>query len=139
ACPSSTGSSPPQRNGRCRLIVSMSALPTPDQLDADSRAHTEHAAHAIRQALAEAYGWLAFDRYMELALYAPGIGYYAAGSHKLATDKDLARNSDFITAPQLTPLFARTLAGPVAATLQAAGSTTVLEFGAGTGALAADL
>lgn len=117
----------------------MSTLPTPDQLDPDSRAHTDRATLAIRQAIRQAGGWLAFDHYMEQALYGPGIGYYAAGSRKLATGDDLARDSDFITAPQLTPLFAGTLAGPVAAVLQAANSTTVLEFGAGTGALAADL
>ena len=69
---------------------------------------------------------------MELALYAPGLGYYSAGSEKLG------RSGDFVTAPELTPLFARTLARQVGE-LIGSGLTEIVEVGAGSGALAADL
>lgn len=108
-------------------------------LDDESLAHASRVADHIREHIRAAGGWIGFDDFMAQALYAPGLGYYAAGSHKLASVDDTAASGDFITAPQLTPLFARTLAGPVAAVLQATGSTEVLEFGAGTGSLAAGL
>ena len=108
-------------------------------LDEASRAHSERVSLHLRQHIATAGGWIPFDQFMTQALYAPGLGYYAAGSHKLAGAADTAGSGDFITAPELTPLFARALAGPVAAILRASGSTEVLEFGAGTGALAAGL
>ena len=72
--------------------------------------------------------WIAFSRYMELALYEPGLGYYAGGSAKLGAP------GDFATAPELGTLFARTLARQVAEILQP--GETILEFGAGSGALA---
>lgn len=72
--------------------------------------------------------WLSFARYMELALHAPGLGYYAAGSRKLGAE------GDFITAPELSPLFGRALARQVAQVLQP--GEAILEFGAGSGALA---
>lgn len=79
------------------------------------------------------YGnWIPFSRFMELVLYAPQYGYYTGGSHKIGN------NGDFITAPTLTPLFARTLARQLQELLpQTAGN--IYEFGAGTGQLAADL
>ena len=79
-----------------------------------------------------------FDRWMDEALYAPGLGYYAAGSAKLA-EGGRRPSGDFVTAPELTPLFAQTLARQVAEVLEACGGLEVLEFGAGTGALAAGL
>ncbi|MGC0153921.1 class I SAM-dependent methyltransferase [Chromobacterium vaccinii] len=86
----------------------------------------------ISQAIAEADGWIPFSHYMELALYAHGMGYYAAGSRKLG------EGGDFVTAPELTPLFGRALARQLAELLpQTAG--VVYEFGAGTGRLAIDL
>ena len=76
--------------------------------------------------------WIPFSRFMELILYAPQYGYYTGGSHKIGND------GDFITAPTLTPLFARTLARQLQELLpQTAGN--IYEFGAGTGQLAADL
>ena len=76
--------------------------------------------------------WIPFSRFMELVLYAPQYGYYTGGSHKIGN------NGDFITAPTLTPLFARTLARQLQELLpQTAGN--IYEFGAGTGQLAADL
>jgi SAM-dependent MidA family methyltransferase len=86
----------------------------------------------IRAAIAEAAGWLSFARYMELALYEPGLGYYSAGSVKLGPA------GDFVTAPELSPLFARCVARQVAQIVEL-GITDVVEIGAGSGALAADL
>ena len=86
----------------------------------------------IRRAIEAAGGWLDFARYMELALYAPGYGYYSAGSTKLG------EAGDFVTAPELSALYARSLARQVAKLVQA-GLRNVVEVGAGSGALAADL
>ena len=88
----------------------------------------------IRAAVHDAGGWLPFDHFMHLALYAPGLGYYAHGSRKLG---QLPQDgSDFVTAPELSPLFGQTLAVQVAEALQATGTDEVWEFGAGSGALA---
>jgi SAM-dependent MidA family methyltransferase len=92
---------------------------------------------AIAEAIAEADGWLSFERFMELALYAPGLGYYANDSRKFGWMP--ASGSDFVTAPELSPLFGQSLAVQVAAWLKAAGADTVVEFGAGSGALAEQL
>ena len=80
-------------------------------------------------------GWLPFDAFMALALYQPGLGYYANSSRKFGAMP--ASGSDFVTAPELSPLFARALAAQVAQALAACGSSQLLEFGAGSGALAA--
>jgi SAM-dependent MidA family methyltransferase len=82
----------------------------------------------IRQELAAGGNWVDFARYMELALYEPGLGYYAGGTAKLGA------TGDFATAPELGTLFARTLARQVAGLLQP--GEAILEFGAGSGALA---
>nr|WP_246600627.1 SAM-dependent methyltransferase [Candidimonas humi] len=73
---------------------------------------------------------------MRLALYEPGLGYYAAGNTKFGSDKP---TGDFATAPELTPLFGRTLAMQAAEILRDCGSNRILEFGAGSGALAASV
>lgn len=73
------------------------------------------------------------------ALYAPGLGYYAAGNIKLDSLSSTTPAGDFVTAPELGPLFAQTLASQVAAILQGSHSSQVLEFGAGTGALASGI
>ena len=80
--------------------------------------------------------WLPFDRFMELALYAPGLGYYANDLRKfgLFPSGDTANGSDFVTAPELTPLFGQTLAKQVAQALQHTQTTEIWEFGAGSGA-----
>lgn len=91
----------------------------------------------LREALAAAGGWLPFDRYMSLALYAPGVGYYANARRKFG--KMPQQGSDFVTAPELSPLFGRALAKQVAQALAVSGTDTVIEFGAGSGALAAQL
>ncbi len=89
------------------------------------------------QAIADAGGWLSFDRFMSLALFAPGLGYYARGDRQFGAWP--GSGSDFITAPELSPLFGECLAVQVRQALQAAGSHTVIEFGAGSGALALSL
>ncbi|UXH80781.1 SAM-dependent methyltransferase [Roseateles amylovorans] len=91
----------------------------------------------VRQAIADAGGWLPFDRYMSLALYEPGLGYYANDRRKFGTMP--SQGSDFVTAPELSPLFGRTLARQVAQALELSGTDAVIEFGAGSGALAEQL
>jgi SAM-dependent MidA family methyltransferase len=90
----------------------------------------------IRREIDASGGWIRFSRFMELALYAPGLGYYSAGAPKIGRGPD--DGSDFVTAPELTPLFARAWARSIADAL-AAGGDTILELGGGTGRLAADL
>ncbi|HEY2000037.1 class I SAM-dependent methyltransferase [Paraburkholderia sp.] len=112
----------------------------PDSLPApgpSALAQSETLAAQIRAEIAQAGGWLPFDRYMERALYAPGLGYYGGGSVKFGRRPE--DGSDFITAPELSPLFAATLARPVAQALEASGTHHLMEFGAGTGKLAAGL
>jgi SAM-dependent MidA family methyltransferase len=112
------------------------------EVDEDERASVSAAlATSLRgqigAAIAEAGGWLPFDRFMALALYAPGLGYYARGSRQFGLMP--SSGSDFVTAPELSPLFGMALAAQVAQALEASGSDTVWEFGAGSGALAAQL
>ena len=91
----------------------------------------------VRKAIARDGGWLGFDRFMALALYAPGLGYYANDSRKFGPMPQ--SGSDFVTAPELSPLFGRALARQVDEALAASGTREVWEFGAGSGALAAQL
>ncbi len=90
----------------------------------------------IQQAIESAGGWLPFDRYMSLALYAPDLGYYMRDDRQLGA---WPANGDFVTAPELTPLFAQALAPSLRQALQASDTCTLIEFGAGTGALAEGL
>ena len=91
----------------------------------------------IRRAIDTAGGWLPFDRFMALALYAPGLGYYARGSRQFGAMP--ASGSDFVTAPELSPLFGAALARQVRQALDATATDEIWEFGAGSGALAAQL
>ena len=91
----------------------------------------------MAQRIAQAGGWLAFDEFMALALYAPGLGYYANDLRKLGLSPE--SGSDFATAPEMTPHFGRAVAQQVAEALQATGTDEVWEFGAGSGALALQL
>lgn len=93
--------------------------------------------HLIARAVERAGGWIGFDRFMALALYAPGLGYYANSSAKFGHMP--SSGSDFVTAPELTPMFGQTLAAQVAQALEKTGTDTVWEFGAGSGALAVQL
>ncbi len=99
--------------------------PAPEAL-----AHSEHLAAHLRRAITDAGGWLPFSEYMRLALYAPGLGYYSAGARKLGAE------GDFTTAPEMSPLFGQVLARQVAQLFDAV-PRTILEVGAGSGALAA--
>lgn len=106
-----------------------SELPSPDASAlATSRALIER----VRAELRAQGNWISFARYMEMVLYEPGLGYYAAGSAKLGP------GGDFVTAPELGPLFAQTLARQVAEVLERTGGS-ILELGAGSGALAEGL
>ncbi|MES2957656.1 MAG: SAM-dependent methyltransferase [Pseudomonadota bacterium] len=91
----------------------------------------------IRRAIETAGGWLPFDRFMALALYAPGLGYYARGSRQFGAMP--ASGSDFVTAPEMSPLFGAALARQVEQALGASTTDEVWEFGAGSGALAMQL
>ena len=95
----------------------------------------------LREAIHAAGGWLPFDRFMAMALYEPGLGYYANSSPKFGQlpGGTAGQGSDFVTAPELSPLFGATLARQVAQALAATGTDEVWEFGAGTGALALQL
>ena len=101
--------------------------PAPDAIE-----HSNRLRERIREEIAAAGGWTSFARYMELALYAPGLGYYMAGARKLG------RDGDFVTAPEISELFGQALATQVADVL-AGTDGDVLEIGAGSGALAATL
>jgi SAM-dependent MidA family methyltransferase len=106
------------------------SLPEPDEA---ARASSEALLARLRREIDAGGGFLPFRRYMELALYTPGQGYYTAGSHKLGA------GGDFTTAPEISPLFARCLARQCAQVLGQLGGGDVLEFGAGTGALAVEM
>jgi len=103
-------------------------LPEPS---AEARAHSEQLAALIRAEIAKAGGALDFACYMELALYAPGLGYYSAGTTKFGAA------GDFVTAPELGFVFARCLARALAPEL--AGGGDIVELGPGSGALAVEL
>lgn len=102
--------------------------PTPEEL-AHSHALQEH----IRDVIEAHHGWISFERFMELALYAPGLGYYSAGAVKLG------QSGDFVTAPEISPLFSRCLANQCSEVLERLGDADILELGAGSGVMAADV
>lgn len=105
------------------------SLPDPPP---DARDHSARVSAAIADEIKRAGGWIGFERYMELSLYAPGLGYYMAGARKLGPD------GDFVTAPEISALFGQSLAHQVREVLAVA-ENEVLEVGAGSGALAASL
>jgi SAM-dependent MidA family methyltransferase len=106
-------------------------------LSAAEQAHAAQVLTAVRVALAAAGGWLSFAEYLQLVMYAPGLGYYSAGATKLGAA------GDFITAPELSSLFgycvARHCAPVLAALARAGGEPEVIELGAGSGQLAVDV
>jgi SAM-dependent MidA family methyltransferase len=97
--------------------------------DPDARAHSARVVAAVSDAIAAAGGFLTLERYLALVLYAPGLGYYVSGTAKFG------REGDFVTAPELTPLFAGALATQVDAILAATTARRIVELGAGSGAL----
>ena len=103
----------------------------------DSASVSADLSRLIRTAIARNGGWLPFDRFMAMALYAPGLGYYANHSRKFGVLPQ--SGSDFVTAPELSPLFGQALAKQVAQALDASETHELWEFGAGSGALADQL
>ncbi len=104
-------------------------LPAPT---ADALVHSAKLCELIRRDIAAQGGWIPFSRFMELALYAPGLGYYTAGAHKFGAA------GDFITAPELSTLFGRTLARQLIEVMHDS-APHILELGAGSGKLALDI
>ncbi|MEX2124406.1 MAG: SAM-dependent methyltransferase [Woeseia sp.] len=98
-----------------------------------SLAHSERVADCIRQAIDAAGGSISFAEFMQLALYAPGLGYYSAGTAKFGV------SGDFVTAPETSRLFGRVLARQCAPVLRALPEQCIVEIGAGTGSLAAEM
>jgi SAM-dependent MidA family methyltransferase len=111
------------------LPLNRSEPPVPSD---DARRHSDRLVDEIRAEVQGNGGWISFTRYMEMALYAPGLGYYVAGAAKLGAE------GDFVTAPEVSPLFGHTLAVQVAEILAHTGGG-VLELGAGSGVLALSL
>jgi SAM-dependent MidA family methyltransferase len=107
----------------------MSSLPPPS---ADAASHSQALAEHIASVIAAEGDWIAFSRYMDLALYAPGLGYYSAGARKFGSE------GDFVTAPEISPVFGQCIARQAMQVLDAVGGE-VLELGPGSGALAADV
>ena len=107
----------------------MNSLPTPSP---EALAHSQRLRQVITDEIEQSGGWLPFSTFMERLLYAPGLGYYTAGARKFGAA------GDFVTAPELTPLFGRALARQVAQ-IMLESAPVVLEVGAGSGRLAADL
>ena len=100
--------------------------------DAQAR-HCARMREYLAAHITAAGGWLSFERYMESALYAPGLGYYSAGAHKLGA------GGDFTTAPEISSLFGACVARQCAEVLGALGTGSILEIGAGSGRLAVDI
>lgn len=100
------------------------------QLTPAEQAHSERLLALIRAEIEAAGGWLDFQSFMNLALYAPGLGYYSAGAHKLGA------GGDFTTAPEISPLFSRCVARQCVEALRQSGPGGVLELGAGSGVMA---
>ena len=119
----------PRRNGQT-AAPGPRALPPPT---AEEQAHSTRLQQRLREEIAARGGSISFARFMELALYAPGLGYYAAGKQKFGAA------GDFVTTPELGSLFARCLARPCRSILAQLGDGDILEAGAGSGVLAADL
>ncbi len=105
-------------------------LPEPDAASAE---HSARVAQHLRERIEEAGGSLSFAEFMQQALYAPGLGYYAAGATKFGAA------GDFVTAPEVSPLFGRVLARQCAEVLAIGGGGSILELGAGSGRLAVDV
>ncbi len=98
---------------------------------------TRQLSDLICSVIARHGGWLPFDRFMALALYAPGLGYYARGDRQFGVLP--SSGSDFVTAPELSPLFGQALARQIGQALEGSGTDEVWEFGAGSGVLAREL
>jgi SAM-dependent MidA family methyltransferase len=104
------------------------------ELTPEEAAHSAALTERIHAVIVAAGGWIGFDRFMQLALYEPGLGYYSAGARKFGAA------GDFITAPEVAPVFSRCLALQCVEVLRKLGpESRLLELGAGSGAMAAEL
>lgn len=116
-----------------------------DETHANAPSVTGPLSAKLRQAIATQQGWLGFDAFMQMALYEPGLGYYSNARRKIgampatATSAGAGEGSDFVTAPELSPLFGRCVAVQLAQALRVSGTDTVYEFGAGHGSLAREV
>src|SRR5580692_6572325 len=108
-------------------------MPPDDDINDDERRHTLRVRESIARAITAAGGWISFERYMDLALYEPGLGYYSAGTHKLGA------GGDFTTAPEISRLFGSCVAKQCAEVMSAVREGSILEVGAGSGRLAVDI
>jgi SAM-dependent MidA family methyltransferase len=108
----------------------MSSLPQPN---ADGLAHSERLTHLIKSEIDNAGGTISFAQFMQQALYAPGLGYYVSGNHKFGA------TGDFVTAPEISALFSQALANQCQQILTELGEADILEFGAGSGVMMADI
>jgi SAM-dependent MidA family methyltransferase len=97
----------------------------------EAQAHSAHLTQVIQTYIQQKGGWISFAEFMQKALYEPGLGYYVAGARKFGAE------GDFVTAPEISPAFSQCLARQCQQVLDAASS--ILEFGAGTGVMAADI
>lgn len=111
----------------------MNTLPTPS---VEAQKHSQQLISLIQKTINVQKGWISFAEFMHLALYAPGLGYYSAGGQKLGDSK--TGGGDFVTAPQISPLFAQTISNQISQILHITHGN-ILELGAGTGKLAADI
>ena len=112
--------------------MTLSADPILPPPQPDAAAHSAGLAEHIARTIADEGDWIPFSRYMELALYAPGLGYYTAGARKFGVE------GDFITAPEISPMFARCFALQAVQVFDRIGGD-ILELGPGSGLFAADL
>ncbi len=111
-------------------MTTPATLPAPDTI---AQQHSEQLLSLIHDEIDRAGGKITFAQYMHLCLYAPGLGYYSAGSQKLG------QHGDFTTAPEISPLFSRTFAHHIKDVLQQLDTPNILEFGAGSGKMAATI
>jgi len=118
------------RGGASSIGATAVGLPAPE---GEAAAHAARVVAHLRERIESAGGWLDFATYMSLALYAPGLGYYSAGAAKFGAA------GDFVTAPEISDLFAAVLADAFPPLFAAAGARRVLEFGPGTGRFAGTL
>jgi SAM-dependent MidA family methyltransferase len=105
-------------------------LPSPDPA---ALAHSSKLIALIRERIESAGGWISFADYMDLALYAPGLGYYSAGARKLGAE------GDFVTAPEISPLFSRCVGAQCMEVLTGLDGGSILELGAGSGVMAVEI
>jgi SAM-dependent MidA family methyltransferase len=111
------------------LSTASTSMPVPSP---EALAHSQACAAMLRDEIKRANGWISFATFMDRALYAPGLGYYAAGARKFGAA------GDFITAPEISSLFGICLANSVVDTLRETGGA-ILELGPGSGKLAFDI